>query len=358
MKMYMGLSIILFLFILLSTPQIVYADAQCIPLEKLKEFFNKAVVAEKAGELIEALNFYRKAEYRIACGGVNPNISNAEKGWRRVGQRLGEEAEKKGDLYSGPIITYHFDEYDIPVIEGDHGAFNWFDMVRNFADADRVMMKLARSTENIETFDIALNHFKGRQQDEYLKEHNYSFDPGYLKELENIASKNGDKALEKEKKAFGNIKAVNLLNQKEVLSVEESQNQLRRASEWFSFFGGVKAAQVVKLTEIRGDTLYADDNEPGSLEKAIGYYEISNNQERIKRVKEKAAKLGDRYAKKDELTKAIEYYEIAGNRAKAKELQGLLKERRKRQIKEMFKDEKQQKKFKKEQEDLEKELGL
>jgi hypothetical protein len=51
-------------------------------------------------------------------------------------------------------------------------------------------------------------------------------------------------------------------------------------------------------------------------------------------------------------------YEIAGNKARAREVEALQKEKGKKQVDEMLRDDERKKKFKKEQKELEKELGI
>lgn len=341
-------------------PQIVHSQERSftsqprISIKEMRGCFNKAVAAEKAGKLIEAIESYGKASWPQGYDGKNPVALDAQNGWKRVAQKLGVEAEKKGNLYSegkGKPYTAQGRSYTVQYnVKENAGAFQWFETIENYADADRVMMKLVRfKPENIETFKLALSHFSLREIRENRQNSNC------LKELEAIASKNGDTALEKEEKEF---------NRKEIIvaeggPVDRSINQLNIANEWFSFFEDIKEKKVIERAEKRGDSLYADDEEPQSLNEAIEYYSLSNNEEKIKKVMDKANRCGDIYAKKNELMKALIYYEIAKNEAKIKEITGALeKESKKDENMFMLKDTKQQEKFKKEQDDLEKDLGL
>jgi hypothetical protein len=222
---------------------------------------------------------------------------------------------------------------------------------------DRGMITQARagSTDDTETFQAILDHFNQRRDDsQHLKEeYNYVVDPGYLKELEKMASDHGDKALAQEEKLFSPT-----INLKVVAAEQPSRSQLELARKWFAFFEGAGGNKVVERSEKRGDFLALDEQEPQALHAAIRYYELVDDQQKIGKTRGKADKLGDAWAKKDEVKKAIAYYQIAENDAKMRELETLLETRVKKQLKEMQKDETQQKQFKKEQEDLEKELGF
>jgi hypothetical protein len=102
----------------------------------------------------------------------------------------------------------------------------------------------------------------------------------------------------------------------------------------------------------------------------MSYYDLGNLSEKLKRLTSEANKLGDAAAGRGEYAAAIDYYEIghsltSENEDKINRLQGLLEsknqekaEASEKAIKEMTKDERQKKEFKKGQEDLEKELGL
>lgn len=222
---------------------------------------------------------------------------------------------------------------------------------------DRGMLAQARagSVDDTDTFRTVLDHFTQRRENsQALKEaYNYVVDPNYLKELEKMASDRGEKALAQEEKVF--IPTINL---KVVAAEQPSRSQLELARKWFAFFEGPNVNKVAERSMKRGDFLARDEQEPAALQAAMLYYELADNQQKIDTIRAKADKLGDAWAKKDEPKKAIAYYQIAENNAKVKELEAMLETRVKKQLKEMQKDETQQKQFKKEQEDLEKELGF
>ncbi|MBI4849191.1 MAG: hypothetical protein HY808_11550 [Nitrospirae bacterium] len=309
-----------------------YGDGECDPVKELTASFEKGASAEKAGKLADAFSHYNKARYDYSCEGKNPVSGEAKAGWKRTGKKLSDEEEKKGNLYR----------------RGDQnktaGAFQWLEASENFAEADRVMMKMMRAKpEDIDTFAVAFEHFNNRKEQsaDLIKEHGYSLDHSYYKEVAMAAAKNGERALEREDKDI-NKNVIDLGGS----PVDHSIARLETARKWFDFFKDAKEAKVVERAVKRGDALYADDNGPQSLEDAIRYYKFVNDQDKIKKVKDKAAKLAVAAEKENVLIRAVHYYKIADNSAKAEQLEKNLEERSKKQQKEMLKDDSQKKKFK------------
>jgi len=222
---------------------------------------------------------------------------------------------------------------------------------------DRGMIALARtgSLDDTETFQEVVNHFRQRKENSrYLKdEYNYVVDPGVLAELEKKASDNGEQLLAREEKLFSTT-----ITPKIVTAEQPSRKALELARQWYLFFEDTKGKQVVERSEKRGDFLALDEQEPRALEAAILYYELAENPKKIATARGKANRLGGVYTKKDDLKKAIAYYQVAENHEKIEELSTLQSARHEKELKEMQKDETQQKQFKKEQDELEKELGF
>ena len=75
-------------------------------------------------------------------------------------------------------------------------------------------------------------------------------------------------------------------------------------------------------------------------------------------MKDKAGRLAANAEKEGIFLRAVHYYNISGNHDKAERLEKSVQERRMKLEEDMLKDENQKKKFRKEQEDLEKELGM
>jgi hypothetical protein len=97
----------------------------------------------------------------------------------------------------------------------------------------------------------------------------------------------------------------------------------------------------------RGDALLAE-NTVRSIELAMEYYHFADNQAKAKQAQERAGKLGDDAARKGEHGLAARYYGLSGDRTKMKAVE---KQKEKTESK-------RQDQFKKDQQALEKELGL
>lgn len=342
---YFKLSFYLFLLILIAgATQIAYGDGECDSVKKLKEYFEKGAAAEKAGKLIDAFENYGNARFERSCEGENPVSSEATGGWKRTGKKLGDGEEKKGNLYKTGGLRK------------GAGAFQWFEVSENFVEADKVMMKMVRTKpDDTDNFSIAVAHFNMRKERsaDIIKGYDYSVVHSYFKELVMIAIKNGDNALEREEKEIARD-MIDINGS----PVARSITQLKLARQWFDFYKDAKGKKVVDRALKRGDIFYADDKEPQSLEEAIEYYEVANDPAKINKVKDKANKLAVAAEKENALMRAVHYYRIAGDNDRASKLEDVMEEHGMKQQKEMLKDDKQKKKFKKEQEDMEKELGM
>ncbi len=153
----------------------------------------------------------------------------------------------------------------------------------------------------------------------------------HLKEVRALAKRGGDKMLAKEEKTFAAHK--------------DSLGDLQKAKEWFDLAGEGKLAQA--RAEQRGDTLLAEGSFR-SVERAFAYYAFAENPKKTNAAKTRALKLGDDALRKGDHGLAAKYYELSGDEAKAATV-----EKQKEET-----EQERQKQFKKEQESLEKELGL
>jgi len=356
-------------------------DAEWCNTDGRRILMNDAAKFEKAGKFRWALEWYANAyKWALHCGKGNQNdplnIEIAES-VKRIGKKLGAEEEKKGNLFDSAL---------------------WFDATLNFADADRVAMNIAKKAEDLETFQNIVRHFHNRNGDKERFQKmspGYTLDNGCFRALGQEAEKRGDAFLTKENEAFA--KVIN-----PVTGYKEAREPLRPAREWFrkskdiegwatdvlkvpGWSADAKIRQVIERAGKRGDALYADDTQAASLREAIEYYEFAGDTEesevwskqkesnktkeerkkikeesnkKIKMVKDKANRLGALNEKNGKLSIAIGYYQVADNEAKADELSETVKKNVKKSVKETIKGKEQQKKFKKEQDDLEKELGF
>ena len=295
-----------FIFVVLAlaamNPLVVFADGcpdKEIAAETLK--LKKAEDSEKAGKLKEAFNTASTVAWE--CLG-NEAGKRREALIKRVGRTLGDQEEKQGRLKE---------------------AFGWYQAAGLEADADRVMLKQANAKpDDTNAVGGAIDHFKRRNNEVRVKE------------LRGLASRNVDKWLAAEEKAFAARK--------------ESREELGKARDWV-YYAGTGSAKVSERAEKRGDTLAADSARR-SIENAIAYYEFAEKPQKAKGVRDKARKLGDEHASKGENKLAVQFYELAGDSAKA---EGLAK---KSEAESEKAEAKRQDKFKQDQKSLEKELDL
>lgn len=261
----------------------------------------KAEASEKAGKLKEAFSSARTVAWE--CLG-NDAGKRREALMQRVGRTLGDQEEKQGRLKE---------------------AFDWYQAAGLEADADRVMLKRANAKpDDTNAVGNAIGHFKHRNNE------------ARVKELRGLASRNVDKWLAAEDKAFAARK--------------DSRDELGKARDWV-YYAGSGSGKVFERAEKRGDTLVADDARR-SIENAIAYYEFAEKPQKARSVRDRARKLGDEHARKGENKLAVEFYQIAGDSSKAEALE------KKSEAEKQKSESARQDKFKKDQQSLEKELGL
>lgn len=256
---------------------------------------------ELAGKLEEA--FERAATVAAECVAKGTQRITALK--ERVGRTLGQQAEKKGQLGK---------------------AFEWYDRSGLTAEADRVkMLQVKAKSQDYATFSDAYDYFKRRE-----------LEPN-LKILREIAAKNADRTLVAEDRAFS--------------AHGESFEELERTKDWLGFLGEDQQKKVKERAERRGDAL-AEKDGLGMLEKALRYYGVADKPQQVKRVRDKAMRLADGYAKTGETTTAANFYRLAGAEDKATDIEHRTEQGNKQQ------EATRQEQFKKDQDSLEKELGF
>jgi hypothetical protein len=116
--------------------------------------------------------------------------------------------------------------------------------------------------------------------------------------------------------------------------------------------------RIAKLAEARGDELTAQSN-CRILSSANEYYEIANQDKKIKALKEKALKIGADLEKQNNTSAAATCYELAGDDSRSEKMKQATAANSEKAEAAMQKNELARKaKFSKEQDDMEKELGL
>ena len=205
-------------------------------------------------------------------------------------------------------------------------SFEWYQLAGSPADAGRMQRKLVETKpDDINTVSHAIDLF-----------HNLP-DAAQEKDMRTHAARNVDKALAAEEKRFAT-------------STKDSLQEMGRARDWAYYAGSGKDTAAARA-EKRGDTLIAEDGRR-FLELALKYYGFAEKKDKEQKVRDKARSLGERAATKGEAELAVAYFQIAGDTVKAEALQ------KQTEVKAEQTEETRKKTFKKDQDKLEKELGL
>jgi len=264
----------------------------------------KAEEAEHAGKLKEAFASMGSGDFM--CEDDYKGKSKRYEAMRkRIGLQLGQQEEKQGRLAA---------------------AFDWYQRSRNEAEADRVKMKQVNTTpRDRNVVSNAIDHFKHRNND------------ARVTELRQLAAKNAELELANEEKVF--------------VARKESFDELGKAKDWFYLVGEAAAKKVRERAERRGDALLKEDTFR-HLENAKRYFHMADAKPKEKALQDKALRLAQEHEKKGEITQATNFYGMAGASAKGNELEKRSEAQHKKS------EEKRQKQFTKDQDKLEKELGL
>jgi len=224
---------------------------------------------------------------------------------RRTARAVGAEEEKKG----------RFAE-----------AFDWYERAQSVADAGRMQRKLVETKpDDVNVVSRAIDYFVRNQ------------DGAQEKALRSHALGNLEKALVEEEKQFAAVG-------------RDSLQELGLARDW-SYYAKAGLDRVRARAAKRGDTLAAEDGRK-FLNLALKYYSAAGQPDNEKKVREKARVLARQHESKGEGEIAAEYYAIAGDSGKANAVEKQTEARQKQA------EDTRQKKFKKEQGDLEKALGF
>lgn len=299
---------------LLGAAPLALADSVCNDQETRESNakFKRALELEKAGKLEEA---YASGNGRATfCVDDFPKQREFE---IRVTRTLGKQAEDKGDLDK---------------------AYEWYARLHdeNTEHADRVMRNhIKAKPADKSVFGKALQHFRNRNSD------------ADVKNLLDLALRNANDDLKKEEAAYAKVGASHMNS---AAAIEASRRHLESAQDWL-YYLPEKQDLPRKRAEQRGDSASANDSREW-LRTALNYYGFAESKQKQQTVRDKARRLADQHAKKGETRVAVEYYNIAGDDQKAMDL-----EKRSDAEKEK-REEKRKEGFKKETDDLEKELNL
>lgn len=278
------------------------ADDVCSPEERRAgdAVLARAQAAEKAGDLAGALRLSTSREVRD-CG----DYAAAKALAARAAGRLGKDAEAAGKLAA---------------------AFDYFEQGELFDDARRVALKqLAAEPTNR---DLAAQKLSFMQRHEFADG---------VRAVQDQARRQADRLLGAEAKTH---------------AVRTPQRDLLdEARDWLRLAGDDVAAPVMARAVQRGDE-YAALDYAFALDQALAYYGFAGREDKQPAVRAKARGLADKLAGGKDWAAAAELYEIAGDSKRASEL------RASRAADAAATEKDRQEQFKKEQDELEKELDL
>ncbi len=280
-----------------------WADSLCAEKamqEAADAQLKKAEDLERAGKLREAYAAVAKADNECVS-----NYKRHDALKHRAAKAIGAADEKKGSFQE---------------------AFDWYTRAQSPADAGRMQRKLVEGKpDDINTVSHAIDYFSqqnDKAQEQAMRAH---------------ALKNVEKALAEEEKGFTSF-------------TKDSLKELGLARDW-SYYAKSGEDRIRARAAKRGDTLAAEDGRK-FLNLAISYYQVADQPDVIKKVREKALALAKRHEAKGEGEIAAEYYVMAGDDKNAEAVQKQTEQRQAQA------EEGRKKTFKKEQADLEKSLGF
>jgi hypothetical protein len=262
----------------------------------------KAEDGERAGKLKEAYETAGRIDSMCLAG---DGYKRHEAMQKRIGLQLGQQEEKQGRFAA---------------------AFDWYKRSGNAAEADRVkMQQVNASPRDRNLVSNAIDHFRFRNND------------ARVAELRQLAAKNADLELADEDKAFAARK--------------ESFDELGKARDWLYLVGETAAKKLRERAERRGDTLLQEDTFR-HLKSAKRYFGMAEAKSKEQALQDKALRLAQTHEKQGEIAQARDFYHLAGAGAKGDELEKRAEAQHEKS------EEKRQQRFKQEQGDLEKELGM
>lgn len=255
---------------------------------------------EKSGSLEDKFNAHAKlVAFDCSSKSVMQNSRNRVSA---LGKELGKREEGKGNLLA---------------------AVKWYDRVGLWADSERVMLLAVRKDQlNKGLFREALN----------LSNAHASKPSGFKSNLYKIAKENADQFMAKENKLLSSVPRDSIPAAK---AGAEGYMNLVHAKDWMEFLPEGSGV-VKKRAELRGDAFAAREDKINSSQLAMQFYQLAGS-----------PKAREQQKKMNEMTKNLEK-SFEGLKVKEAGSDGVLTK----------KDETSKKKFKKETEDLEKELDF
>lgn len=260
----------------------------------------RAQAAEKAGDLAGALRLATGPEVRF-CGDAKAAKALSV----RVAGQLGRHAESGGKLAA---------------------AFGYFEQGALFDDARRVGLKQLAAEP--------ANRKLAAEKLDFMQRHEFA---DGVSAVQVQSRQQAERLLAEEAKTHAVRKP--------------RRDLLDEARDWLRLGGDEGAATVVARAVKRGDE-YAALDYAFALEQALAYYDFAGRKDKEPAVRVKARALADKLAGGKDWATAAELYEIAGDSKRAEQLRAI------READAETAEKNRQKEFKKEQDDLEKELDL
>ncbi len=349
--------------------RIVRAGGADCSLPEFKKSYASGQQADKAGKTTNALLYY---DYAGMC------LPEAASALKSLVRRLAADAEKAGRLDAEAVFRGTPDatcrklmeadkDPEIPgLCSGDQrmdfnpnaGAVQLYERIFAYADADRVRVAMVRqSPADTRLFDREKSSLESHRDD---PPEDYPKKAPYLDEMKKIAGDRGAKP-------FGDEPAQWARNEMDVMGGgtrgQRSLMLLTQAKQWWEFFSDPRLKDCKARAEAHGDELGKDQHNPNNLTEAIAMYNLFGNDAKIAAVKASAKKLGDAAAKAGDSMNAAQYYSVAGDEKAAREVSKGMADEALKNVKSgkglpQMNDAEKQKKFKKETQDLEKELGF
>lgn len=318
----------------------VYADDEsCIGVNyaAAKVDLQKAYALEKQGKLADA---FKLADGEAHCAGGRDLVE-------RVGPVLGRDSEAKGlyekaYYYFGQSLGNYDDARRVArkAAAGEEKkgnlkkAIEWYYSASDEQDAVRLESGLKMASVRSKPTDTSLFGVAFGYVENHAKEYP-DIVGGYQKELRQIATTNADSAFAQEDKKFS--------------AGLEGLEELDDAKDWLRYTNSEKRA--LARAESRADSL-ADGVSRKAVERSIHYYDYAENKQQAQKMRSKAVTLGEGYEKKGQYAVAAIFYDLGGEGDRAESLT------KNKEAEHEKSEEKRQKEFSKEQDDLEKELGL
>lgn len=321
----------------------------------------RGVALEREGKLVEAYAHYRSAsEY---C-----DVAAADEGIPRVGKKLGLAAERAGRVIGndrlqnlaffeskpgclGKATPECVTEADLDVLRRA-SAIAWYEGTGNPGETDRVMLAHAKAhPTDLSAFRHAWGHFRAREQAGYGD----PVKPGTpCATLQGIAKAQVTAQLAAEAKAFSQGSDESGSGSMRCLA------HLGEARKW-SEEALLDAAPVTARAVERGETRLRGASFV-ELAEADRFFEFAGREDRRAEVRKKAAAQGEKAQAAGDWMRASQYFTLAGDEQRAQavmpKVDSISKPDPEKLRKQFEKSDAEKEKFRKEQEELEKELGL